>query len=147
MAQRFSPSPSRRFLSQDELHPSRPRRAWGPIELFPEGQWQVIRVTLEREGGLLALEGSPGGFRWRAQRLPLQGLALAFGRRLEHLQGLLGGRERWHCSRWPSRAMCASASHDSSTFRAALCGPEWSTPIGPPRCGAWWNPLGPAAST
>jgi translocation and assembly module TamB len=54
-------------------------------------RWMPQRVALEREGGLLALEGSPGGFRWRAQRLPLQGLALAFGRRVEHLQGLLGG--------------------------------------------------------
>lgn len=54
-------------------------------------RWMPQRVTLDREGGLLALEGSPGGYRWRAQRLPLQGLALAFGRRVENLQGLLGG--------------------------------------------------------
>lgn len=50
MAQRFSSSSSRRFLKPEDLHPSRPKRAWGPIELFPEGQWQVVRVTLEREG-------------------------------------------------------------------------------------------------
>jgi translocation and assembly module TamB len=54
-------------------------------------RWMPQRVSLEREGGLLVLDGSPGGFGWRAQGLPLQGLALAFGRRVEHLQGLLGG--------------------------------------------------------
>jgi len=55
-------------------------------------RWMPQRVSLERQGGILALEGSPRGFRWRANRLPLQGLALAFGRRVEALQGLLGGQ-------------------------------------------------------
>lgn len=25
-------------------------RAWGPVEIFAEGQWQAIRVQLERQG-------------------------------------------------------------------------------------------------
>ncbi|MEB3332409.1 MAG: hypothetical protein VKI83_07965 [Synechococcaceae cyanobacterium] len=49
MAQRVASSRSRRFLQPEDLHPARPRRAWGQSELFPEGQWQVIRVTLESE--------------------------------------------------------------------------------------------------
>jgi translocation and assembly module TamB len=54
-------------------------------------RWMPRQVSLEREGGRLTLEGSPRGFRWRANNLPLEGLALAFGRRLETLQGRLGG--------------------------------------------------------
>ncbi|MFN9660773.1 MAG: translocation/assembly module TamB domain-containing protein, partial [Cyanobacteriota bacterium] len=54
-------------------------------------RWMPRRVSLEREGGQLQLEGSPRGFQWRAHRLPLQGLALAFGKRLAALQGQLGG--------------------------------------------------------
>ena len=46
-------SRSRRFLGPDELG-RRPRygpqRAWGGGELFAEGQWQAIRVQLERQG-------------------------------------------------------------------------------------------------
>jgi hypothetical protein len=41
---------SRRFLSVQELTRSLPHRAWGPGELFAEGQWQTIRVRLESEG-------------------------------------------------------------------------------------------------
>ncbi len=41
---------SRRFLSPREISRAHPIRAWGPAELFAEGQWQTIRVTLEREG-------------------------------------------------------------------------------------------------
>lgn len=54
-------------------------------------RWQPRRITLERQGGRLTLEGTPRGYSWRASRLPLQGLALAFGKRVETLQGLLGG--------------------------------------------------------
>ncbi|MFM7087678.1 MAG: hypothetical protein ACKOXO_11915 [Cyanobium sp.] len=42
---------SNRFLKPDELaRHSRPGRAWGPCELFADGQWQDIRATLERQG-------------------------------------------------------------------------------------------------
>ena len=44
---------SRRFLSPDALS-RRPRygaqRPWADSELFAEGQWQAIRVQLERQG-------------------------------------------------------------------------------------------------
>jgi hypothetical protein len=45
---------SRRFLSSSELASRLPLnercRAWGPGEIFAEGQWQAIRVQLERQG-------------------------------------------------------------------------------------------------
>jgi len=45
---------SRRFLSDTELDSKRSLnercRAWGPGEMFAEGQWQAIRVQLERQG-------------------------------------------------------------------------------------------------
>lgn len=45
---------SRRFVSATELELRRQRleraRAWGPGEIFAEGQWQAIRVQLERQG-------------------------------------------------------------------------------------------------
>lgn len=45
---------SPRFLTADELEARRPLvnrcRAWGPGEIFAEGQWQAIRVQLERQG-------------------------------------------------------------------------------------------------
>ncbi|MEB3234568.1 MAG: hypothetical protein VKM98_03985 [Cyanobacteriota bacterium] len=45
---------SRRFLSAEELQARTPTfgqvRAWGPGEIFAEGQWQAIRVQLERHG-------------------------------------------------------------------------------------------------
>ncbi|MBM5816670.1 MAG: hypothetical protein FJ083_08810 [Cyanobacteria bacterium K_Offshore_surface_m2_239] len=63
----------------------------GRLEATLDRRWMPRRVRLEREGGRLTLEGSPRGFRWQANQLPLQGLALAFGRRLETLQGRLGG--------------------------------------------------------
>lgn len=46
---------SNRFLRPEDL-PQRggPPRAWGGTELFAEGQWQVIRVQLEREGWSLS---------------------------------------------------------------------------------------------
>ncbi len=39
---------SNRFLPQPALSGS--RTAWGPREVFAEGQWQSIRVGLERQG-------------------------------------------------------------------------------------------------
>ncbi len=46
--------PSNRFLPPPEgSQPTGSRHArgaWGPTEMFAEGQWQAIRVTLEREG-------------------------------------------------------------------------------------------------
>ena len=53
---------SNRFLPPEAL-PNRgtprpdgrgPAGAWGAAELFAEGQWQVIRVQLEREGWSLS---------------------------------------------------------------------------------------------
>ena len=41
---------SRRFLSPQEISRTHPSRTWGLAELFAEGPWQTIRVTLEREG-------------------------------------------------------------------------------------------------
>ncbi|MFN9629393.1 MAG: translocation/assembly module TamB domain-containing protein [Cyanobacteriota bacterium] len=63
----------------------------GRLEAWLDRRWQPRRVTLERQGGRITLDGSPRSYRWRASQLPLQGLALAFGRRMEALQGLLGG--------------------------------------------------------
>lgn len=42
---------SKRFLQPHELtRRSRSARGWGPYEQFADGQWQDIRVTLERQG-------------------------------------------------------------------------------------------------
>ena len=45
---------SRRFISPAELELRSlgmdRSRAWGPGEIFAEGQWQAIRVQLERQG-------------------------------------------------------------------------------------------------
>jgi hypothetical protein len=42
---------SNRFLQPHELgHRARDSRRWGPSEQFADGQWQDIRVTLERQG-------------------------------------------------------------------------------------------------
>ncbi len=42
---------SNRFLKPHELsRRARPGRRWGPYEQFADGQWQDIRVTLERQG-------------------------------------------------------------------------------------------------
>jgi len=42
---------SNRFLPPEAGQPSGPRRLpWGPTEMFAEGQWQSIRVALERQG-------------------------------------------------------------------------------------------------
>jgi hypothetical protein len=41
---------SRRFLSPQEISRSLPHRAWGAVEVFAEGQWQMIRACLESEG-------------------------------------------------------------------------------------------------
>ncbi len=43
---------SNRFLSSSEELPrsGTPRFPWGSTELFAEGQWQAIRVTLEQQG-------------------------------------------------------------------------------------------------
>ena len=42
--------PSDRFLTQPQSPLPRLRNPWGPKEMFAEGQWQSIRVGLEREG-------------------------------------------------------------------------------------------------
>jgi hypothetical protein len=41
---------SRRFLSAQELSRCQPRRSFGPVESFAEGQWPMIRARLEWEG-------------------------------------------------------------------------------------------------
>ena len=63
----------------------------GRLAAWLDRRWQPRRIDLERQGGRLTLEGQPQRYHWRASRLPLQGLALALGQRLESLQGLLGG--------------------------------------------------------
>jgi translocation and assembly module TamB len=63
----------------------------GQLHAWLDRRWQPWRVELRRQGGWLTLMGSPRRYRWRANQLPLQGLALAFGRRLESVAGLLGG--------------------------------------------------------
>lgn len=45
---------SNRFLPPEALLNRRAARAWGATELFAEGQWQVIRAQLEREGWSLS---------------------------------------------------------------------------------------------
>ena len=93
---------------QAELDPANPRGGavgGGLLQMVadqpaPQGRlvaaldrrWQPRQVTLERQGGILRLDGTPRGYSWRASRLPLQGLALAFGKRVEALEGLLGGQ-------------------------------------------------------
>ncbi|MEB3257646.1 MAG: hypothetical protein VKN83_04920 [Cyanobacteriota bacterium] len=42
--------PSNRFLPQPESPLPKLRNPWGPQEVFAEGQWQSIRVSLERQG-------------------------------------------------------------------------------------------------
>lgn len=43
--------PSNRFLPPDAGQAAGSGRpAWGPREMFAEGQWQSIRVALERQG-------------------------------------------------------------------------------------------------
>jgi len=68
--------------------PSRP----GQVEAWLDRRWQPVRMTLQRDGGRLSLQGTPRRYAWTAHRLPLQGLALAFGQRMEALQGLLSGK-------------------------------------------------------
>jgi hypothetical protein len=42
---------SNRFLRPQELQRyARPSLAWGPYELFADGQWQDIRASLECQG-------------------------------------------------------------------------------------------------
>lgn len=41
---------SNRFLPQPDSGPLRSGNPWGPQEIFAEGQWQSIRVGLERQG-------------------------------------------------------------------------------------------------
>ncbi|MFN6338465.1 MAG: translocation/assembly module TamB domain-containing protein [Cyanobacteriota bacterium] len=64
----------------------------GQLRAWLDRRWQPSRIELEREGGRLTLVGSPRRYSWRASRLPLGGLALALGQRLETLGGLLGGQ-------------------------------------------------------
>ncbi|MEB3257154.1 MAG: translocation/assembly module TamB domain-containing protein [Cyanobacteriota bacterium] len=64
----------------------------GQVEAWLDRRWQPVRMTLQRDGGRLRLQGTPERYAWTAHRLPLQGLALAFGQRMEPLQGLLSGK-------------------------------------------------------
>lgn len=64
----------------------------GTLEAWLDRRWQPVRMTLQRDGGRLSLQGTPQRYGWTANRLPLEGLTLAFGQRMEALQGLLSGR-------------------------------------------------------
>ena len=44
------PMLSNRFLRPEQLASPRPGRAWGATEVFAEGQWQSVRVSLEARG-------------------------------------------------------------------------------------------------
>lgn len=63
----------------------------GRIQAWLDRRWQPRRMVLERGGGRLSLVGSPRRYTWTASRLPLQGLVMALGKRLESLEGLLSG--------------------------------------------------------
>ena len=41
---------SNRFLRPEELASAQPVRAWSGTEVFAEGQWQSVRVSLEARG-------------------------------------------------------------------------------------------------
>ena len=59
-----------------------------------DSRWVPRQVRLERGGGSLELSGRPRRYRWRAGRLPLEGLQVALGPRgrRQPLQGLLSGQ-------------------------------------------------------
>lgn len=66
----------------------------GLLEGRLDNRWVPRQIRLDRAGGVLQLSGRPRGYRWQANRLPLDGLQLglgAQGRRLP-LQGRLSGQ-------------------------------------------------------
>lgn len=68
----------------------------GRITALLDRRWQPVRAAIERDGGLLTLDGRPAGYRWVARAFPLRGLSVATGpnRRLRRLEGDLSGRGR-----------------------------------------------------
>ncbi|MCP9858107.1 MULTISPECIES: translocation/assembly module TamB domain-containing protein [unclassified Cyanobium] len=68
----------------------------GRITALLDRRWQPVRAAIERDGGLLSLDGRPAGYRWVARAFPLRGLSVATGpnRRLRPLEGGLSGRGR-----------------------------------------------------
>ncbi len=68
----------------------------GRLTALLDRRWQPVRAAIERDGGVLSLEGRPANYRWLARAFPLQGLSVATGpqRRLRPLQGDLSGSGR-----------------------------------------------------
>jgi len=66
----------------------------GHLEARFDPRWQPVAVALEREGGVLRLNGRPAAYRWQARRFPLRGLEVLLGkpRRFRPLEGSLGGQ-------------------------------------------------------
>ena len=66
----------------------------GTLTASLDASWLPRQVTLQRQGGTLALSGSREQYRWQATGLPLTGLQLqtTTGGRREPLQGLLSGQ-------------------------------------------------------
>ena len=76
-------------LRMEALAPALP----GLLTARLDRSWVPVQVRLQRLDGTLALEGRPQAYRWRASRLPLEGLVLAVGprSRFQPLQGGLSG--------------------------------------------------------
>jgi translocation and assembly module TamB len=68
----------------------------GRITALLDRRWQPVRAAIERDGGVLTLDGRPASYRWVARGFPLRGLSVATGpnRRLRPLEGDLSGRGR-----------------------------------------------------
>ena len=68
----------------------------GRITALLDRRWQPVRAAIERDGGVLTLDGRPASYRWVARAFPLRGLSVATGpnRRLRPLEGDLSGRGR-----------------------------------------------------
>lgn len=66
----------------------------GTLTASLDTSWLPRQVSLQRQGGTLALNGSREQYRWQARGLPLNGLRLETtrGGRREPLQGLLSGQ-------------------------------------------------------
>ncbi|MCP9928072.1 translocation/assembly module TamB domain-containing protein [Cyanobium sp. CH-040] len=65
----------------------------GLLEARLDRSWVPVAVTLERDGGVLRLDGSPRAYAWSADGFALAGLSLALGPRgqFQPLQGGLSG--------------------------------------------------------
>ncbi|MGB5135512.1 MAG: translocation/assembly module TamB domain-containing protein, partial [Prochlorococcaceae cyanobacterium] len=65
----------------------------GRLEARLDRRWVPVAATLERDGGVLRLDGSPRSYTWSARDFALAGLRLALGPtgRFQPLQGALSG--------------------------------------------------------